>query len=408
MRIMFAVPCYWPSQDGVTIITSYLAQGLAAKGHEVFVLTSAGNGGLQELPEKESHDGVEITRMRIYTRWPLVIRGRDKKSTKKEYRRYIKEYAPDVLVVVCAQTWTLDWIMPYLKELDCVKVFYSHGYSAWKEHYSYGEQIKKRDITGAWINYKCKRYFGSLYKKLGLFDRVIYLSEDSNAAVYADKYGLKNGRILKNAIDDRFFEKDMLHALEEKECISYLYVANYNQNKNQEMLIQAFSAAKLGKSRLILVGFEKNAYYDYLQELIREKLSDQPDKEVVFYTHVSRESVIDLYRISDVFVCSSRSEIYPIVAHEAAATAMPIISTNVGIYGKIKGAYIVENLKQMQEAMELLYYDAEERSRRGRAAYGWVCGQGCRIQDKVDWFEKDLMVSRRKRDADKELGLRNV
>lgn len=397
MRIMFAVPCYWPSQDGVTIITSYLAQGLAAKGHEVFVLTSAGNGGLQELPEKESHEGVEIARMRVYTRWPLVIRGRDKKSTKKEYRKYIKEYAPDALIVVCAQTWTLDWIIPFLKEIDCVKVFYSHGYSAWKEQYSYRDQLKKRNVIGVWINYKCKRYFDRLHQQLKLFDRVIYLSEDSNAAVYADKYGLMNGKILKNAIDDRFFNEDMMHVFEEKECISYLFVANYNQNKNQEMLIQAFAAANLGKSRLILVGFEENDYYDHLQKIIHETLSGQPDKEVIFYTHVSREKVIDLYRSSDVFVCSSQSEIYPIVAHEAAATAMPIISTNVGIYGKIDGAYIVENQRQMQEAMEELYYDAKERVRRGRAAHDWVCGQGCRIQDKVDCFEKDLLYNREKK-----------
>lgn len=390
MRILFAVPCYWPSQDGVTIITSYLAEGLAEKGHEVSVVTSAGNGGLQVLPEKETHEGVEITRMRIYTRWPLKIRGRDRKSTRKEYLRYVREYAPDVLVVVCAQAWTLDWLLPYLKTLDCVKVFYSHGYSAWKEEYSYKEWIRRRNIVGVWSVYKCKKYFDSLYRHIRLFDRAIYLSEDSNAAVYAEKHGLTNGRILKNAVDDRFFSEDMRHAREEKECVAYLFVANYNQNKNQEMLIRAFAAAKIGKSRLALVGFEENAYYAFLQELIGKELAGQKDKEVLFYTHISRESVIDLYRTSDVFVCPSRSETYSIVAHEAAATGMPIISTDVGIYSRITGAYIVDGLTQMQEAMEALYYDAEERERRGRAAYEWVCGQNCRIQDKVDWLEQDI------------------
>lgn len=397
MRIMFAVPCYWPSQDGVTIITSYLAQGLAAKGHDVFVLTSTGNGGLQELSEHESHEGVEIARMRIYTRWPLVIRGRDRKSTRKEYRKQIREYAPDVLIVVCAQTWTLDWIIPCLKDIDCIKVFYSHGYSAWKENYSYAEQLKKRNIIGAWIAYKCKRYYDRLYQHIRLFDRVIYLSEDSNAAEYAQRHGLTNGRVLKNAIDDRFFDDNIMHSFEAKECISYLFVANYNQNKNQEMLIRALSAAKIGKSRLILVGFEENAYYDHLQQLIREELSAQKDKEVLFYTHVSREKVIDLYRMSDVFVCSSKSEIYPVVAHEAAATGMPIISTNVGIYSRINGAYIVNNLSQMTKAMEDLYYNVEERARRGKEAYDWVCGQGCRIQDKVDWLERDLLDNMNKK-----------
>lgn len=390
MRIMFAVPCYWPSQDGVTIITSYLAQGLAAKGHQVFVLASAGNGGLQELPEREVHEGVEIVRMRIYTRWPLTIRGRDKNSTKKEYRRHIREFAPDVLVVVCAQTWTLDWVIPYLKELDCVKVFYSHGYSAWKEQYAFKEQLRKRNVVGAWIEYRSRRYFDSLHRWVRLFDRAIYLSEDSNAAVYAEKYGLTNGRILKNAIDDRFFQEEMRHTYEEKECMQFLFVANYNRNKNQEMLIRAFAGAKTGKSRLNLVGFEENEYYDYLQELIRHKLSGQQEKEVVFHTHVSREEVIGLYRTSDVFVCSSRSEIYPIVAHEAAAAGMPIISTDVGMYGKITGAWIVKDEEAMREAMESLSHSAPERARRGKAVYDWVCGQGCRIQDKVEWFEQDL------------------
>ncbi|MDE5937904.1 MAG: glycosyltransferase family 4 protein [Lachnospiraceae bacterium] len=390
MRIMFAVPCYWPSQDGVTIITSYLAEGLVAKGHEVFVLTSAGDGGRQILPEEDNHAGVKIRRMRVHTRWPLFIRGRDQKSTKGVYRKAVKDFAPDVLVVVCAQTWTLDWIMPCLKKLDCVKVFYSHGYSAWKPEISCGCFLKKRDIVGAWAAYRAKRYYKRLYRYIRLFDRAIYLSEDSNAAVYAEQFGLTNGRVLKNAIDDRFFGEEMRHGYEEKACVSYLFVANYNQNKNQEMLIRAFAAAEIGKSRLILVGFEENTYYEHLREVIGETLHGQPDKEVRFCIRYDREKVIDLYRTSDVFTCSSLSENYPIVAHEAAAVGMPVISTNVGIYDRIDGAYIVEDAAQMTRAMEELYYDAGERARRGQAAYEWVCGQGCRIRDKVDWMERDM------------------
>ena len=118
--------------------------------------------------------------------------------------------------------------------------------------------------------------------------------------------------------------------------------------------------------------------------------------------------MIDLYRTSDVFVCSSRSEIYPVVAHEAAATGMPIISTDVGMYGKISGAWIVKDEEQMREAMESLYGSAQERARRGMAACEWVRGQGCRVQDKVEWFEQDLLFNRRKRDENKELDLRDV
>ena len=128
MRIIIASPSYWPSQDGVTIITSYLAEGLAARGHEVTVLTSAGNGGLQELPHREIHGGVDIIRMRINVQWPLIIKGRDKESTKQVYFHHIKQNKPDALIVVCSQTWTLDWLLSDLKKITCAKIFYSHGY----------------------------------------------------------------------------------------------------------------------------------------------------------------------------------------------------------------------------------------------------------------------------------------
>jgi glycosyltransferase involved in cell wall biosynthesis len=125
--------------------------------------------------------------------------------------------------------------------------------------------------------------------------------------------------------------------------------------------------------------------------VIRETLAGQPEKEVVFRIHISREEVLETYRDCDVFVCSSKSEIYPIVAHEAAAAAMPIISTDVGMYRQISGACIVNGTGEMTSAMEKLYHHPEERARRGGEAYEWVCGQGCRIQDKVDWLEQDLL-----------------
>ncbi|MGN0278015.1 MAG: glycosyltransferase family 4 protein [Lachnospiraceae bacterium] len=393
MRIMIAVATYWPSQDGVANITGYLAEGLAAKGHDLFVLTSERNDSREMLPIQESHNHVNIVRMRVCTRWPLWIKGLDKTSSSKAYREHIRKYRPDVLIVVCSQTWTFDWIIPYLQELDCVKVFYSHGYSMWQEKYSYADAYKNGRLLGVRIAYKCKKYYDNLYKYIRQFDRTIYISEAGEAAVYAEKHGLTNGRILKNAIDDRFYEDDMIHDYYEKGILRYLFVANYNENKNQEMLIRAFEKADIGKSQLILVGYEENEYYKHLNDIIGE-LEDKlklKDKEIVFHTHISREKVIDLYRTSDVFVCSSKTETYSIVAHEAAATGMPIISTDVGIYSKIAGAYIIKDTEQMAHAMEDLYDHEAERRRRGTAVREWIQGEGCRVQDKVEWLEKDLL-----------------
>lgn len=183
--------------------------------------------------------------------------------------------------------------------------------------------------------------------------------------------------------------------------IRFLFVANYGENKNQEMLIRAYAKAGIDKSELIFAGFEKNPYYEKLEKLSEECLKDQEKKKIVLNAHLKREEILDLYRTADVFVCSSKSETWSIVAHEAAAAAMPIISTDVGVYGEIEGAFIVQNEEEMQEAMEKLYYSFEERKRRGEAAYRWLCTKGCRIEDKVDWLEKELLALRERR---KEVG----
>lgn len=392
MRIFFAVPSYWPSQDGVANITGYLAEGLAKKGHEVLVFTSSGNGGLQELPHKEKHEGVAIERMRVYVRWPLKLQGRDRESTQKVYIDRVKAYQPDILIVVCSQTWTFDWMIPYLDKLKCPKVFYSHGYSKWMDKYTYKEQLLKRNILGVWEQYLCKRYYNNLYKYVQKYDLAIYLSDQNNAVKYARLHELTNGKILENAIDDVFFESGMRHKYLDKgqKEVCFLFVANYSKNKNHEMMIEAYSRAKIGKSSLIFAGFEENDYSLYLREYASNVIEKDSKKKVIFHIHLEREQVIELYRRADIFVCPSKSETWSIVAHEAAAAAMPIISTDVGIYSEISGAVIVSNVEGMKAAMERLYFNPEERRQRGEAAYKWVCTRRCRTKDKIEWLDHEL------------------
>lgn len=398
MRILFAVPSYWPSQDGVANITGYLAQGLAKRGHEVRIITSSGNGGLQELPKEESYEGVFIERMRIYVQWPAKLKGRDLESTKEAYRKRIMTYQPDVLIVVCSQTWTLDWLISCLDRIECPKIFYSHGYSKWMDKYPYREKLKKRNVVGAWHLYLCKRYYDKLYRVIAKFERAIYLSDTNNAFQYAKKHGLENGIVLENAIDDAFYEEKMQHVYSAKSEdatgtseISYLFVANFNENKNHEMLIRAYANAKIGKSRLVFAAFEENEYSEYLRKLTTALFQTQSEKKVFFYVHLPREEIIDLYRTCDVFVCPSKSEQYPIVAHEAAATAMPIISTDVGMYREISGVKIVHGQQEMKEALELFYYHPSEREKSGMAAKAWFAGRHCRISDKIDRMEQELL-----------------
>lgn len=392
MRIMFAVPTYWPSQDGVSNITGYLAEGLVGRGHDVLCFTGVGNDDQHDCPVTENHNGVLIERMNVYVRWPLRMKGRDEKSTQNTYLARVKSYQPDVLIVVCSQTWTFDWIKDALEQIPCPKVFYCHGYSKWSEHYAYWDKLKHRNVLGVWEEYLCDRYYKRLYRYLAEFDLAIYLDKNNSAVQYAKEHRLTNGKILENAIDDAFFKEKMKHSfsLEKKECIRYLFVANYNENKNQKMLIDAYADAKIGRSELIFAGYRDNEYLKYLKEYAKQILADKPDKKVIFHVHLEREQVIDLYRTADIFTCSSKSETWSIVAHEAAATAMPIISTEVGIYGEMDGVILAHTIDEMRSAIESLYHDPVERKRRGETVYRWLCTRNCRVEDKIDWLETEL------------------
>ena len=229
---MFSVATYWPFQDGVAHVTKYLAEGLAKRGHQVFVYTSTGNKNRLDIPLIEEHNGVEIERIRVYTRWPIRLKGLDSRSNPVHYFRRIKEFAPDVLVVVCAQTWTFDWIIPYLEQIKCKKVFFSHGFSSLKEKYNIKEELIKRNFVNAYIEYKEKVYFKKLYQYIEKFDKAIYISDIEKGYQYVLEHGLKNGIILENAIEEQFLSNIMQHDNNKNETEEFqiLCVDNYNEN----------------------------------------------------------------------------------------------------------------------------------------------------------------------------------
>ncbi|MDE6846804.1 MAG: glycosyltransferase family 4 protein [Lachnospiraceae bacterium] len=393
MRIMFAVPSYWPSQDGVACITKYLAEGLAGRDHEVLIYTSAGNGGLQILPEHEEHERVSIERTRVYVRWPLKLKGRDDKSTPAKYYERVCSFKPDVLIVICAQTWTLDWIIPYLDEIKCVKVFYSHGYSQLSKKDHVWEPLKRRNLPGVYENWKIKRYYQKLYRTLRKFDLAVYLSELNNSYLYSEEHKLTNGKILENAVEDVFLSEDIKHSAESflRPDIQFLYVANYNDNKNQDMLLEAFCKAKIENATLQMAGFEENDYLEMMRSHLAQWMPEDSEKNVVFNVHLTREQICELYKTSDVFVCTSKSENCPIVHCEAAASGMAVISTNVGDVSLKDGIILVDDKEQLQQAMERLYHDRQELIERGRRLRAYMMGRKCRIEDKVDWLEEELM-----------------
>src|SRR5687767_9355908 len=61
MRVLFVNRFYWPETPATGQLLTDLAESLAARGHDVTVVTSRGDGTLRS---EETHRGVRIRRVR--------------------------------------------------------------------------------------------------------------------------------------------------------------------------------------------------------------------------------------------------------------------------------------------------------------------------------------------------------
>ena len=49
MKIVFTTHTYYPEKNGVQVVTEYLAEGLAKKGHEVHIITEMLSGVIKKI-----------------------------------------------------------------------------------------------------------------------------------------------------------------------------------------------------------------------------------------------------------------------------------------------------------------------------------------------------------------------
>lgn len=387
MKIMFLAISYWPSQDGVSQVTQYLAEGLAKK-HEVHVVAS-----LSSFNRGEVHKNVRIDRVRARrNRYTSRIQGE-----KADAKRYILEYQPDVLIVVSVQSWGYDWFKGELDRLPGKKVLLTHGASCLRE-YSVWEQIKKlrpsRKILADVVRINNERYWKkykeNLPRDMAKYDLVAYLFEGEKLQSYMEHAGLKNGMILENATEDSFFDRKAYQVDKNKEVV-FINVSNYEGRKNQKILLNAFGGANLPHARLVLIGSEENEYY---HELVNMKTAFERNahfhSKIDIWVSIPRAKVLELYKEADIYVSASSWEAMSISVCEAAAGGLQILSTDVGHVSKIPGVRLFETEEELAQLMIWAYENPDARRENGMYTNAYA-EENYRIQKKVDMLEERIM-----------------
>jgi glycosyltransferase involved in cell wall biosynthesis len=92
MRILYHADHYWPHLGGVETVLRHLAEGVAARGHEVMVVANQLNG----VPDQETRAGVKVHRLLMNP--PLLQKNLPQVvACLKQYERLRAEFQPDVV-----------------------------------------------------------------------------------------------------------------------------------------------------------------------------------------------------------------------------------------------------------------------------------------------------------------------
>ncbi len=157
-------------------------------------------------------------------------------------------------------------------------------------------------------------------KVLKKFDKIITIARWEEP--YLKKLGVKREKILyiPNGIPDEFF-KNKVKPLKGK---TVLFLGRIHPIKNLELLIKAFSKAKLkfSQSKLLLVGPEEAEYKQQLQLLIGK------DPSIKFLGPIyNLKKKINKLQEADIFVLPSKREAMPQALLEAMALGKIVIAS---------------------------------------------------------------------------------
>lgn len=374
MKVIFTVHSYYPMKDGVSTVTTYMAEGLAKKGHEVIVVTP----GYRNAKEEE-HNGVTIRRVEIYN-IHTIYRG-DKVAYQKMMKDLTKD--ADALICVCMQTPTTEFLYPIFDEIKCKKILYMHGMIEFRfdrlSFASFSAFVHRlwnivRYKIGAEIN---RKYFAQ-------YEHVIQLYEEDYATKYFKKHYGIDSEIIGNAADDVFFK----NVDKKPETGKYaICVANYLEGKNQEMLIRAIYKAQTSGLKLVLIGSEETPYLKKLEALNKKFADKAGENRVELLVRVTREETVEYIRNAAMYLFGSKGEKFPMAIVEAIVSGVPYISTDVGCVRMLPGGVISNTVTEMAYWIDKFMDDEMIRMKYGAEGYSY--GQeNLTIGPKVDKLEE--------------------
>ena len=364
MRILHVTPYYRPAYafGGVVRSAEGMAKALAARGHELTVLTTDALSPGQSYagPRDEILDAVRV--LRCANALP-VLRARLNLSTPLGMRGLAGEALASADIVHLHELRTLEnlLVMPLAARKETPVALSPHGTldlrtgrgafkRAWDRLLGAGLAKRVDHVIALTANEASQAR--SHWARLGAMDQTTGFSIVPN--------GVELGEFSSLPPAADFRERHGLGA-----APTVLYMGRLQARKGVDLLIEAFRAADVSESRLLIAGPDEGL-------LPRLKRLAAGDERISFAGYLDGSARLQAFAAADVFALPARGEGQSMAALEAMAAGLPALLSpgcNMDEVAAAGAGYVVEaTVEAFADKLGDLLRQAELRREMGRRA----------------------------------------
>ena len=361
MKILIASDLHWPVLNGVATFSRNLAQGLAARGHEVIVIAPSQDG----KKSIEVDGDYTIYRVRS-TIFPFYQNFRISPTPQLEVRKIIQEFQPDIIHIQMLM-WIGQAAMYFGRRYSIPIVTTSHAMAD-----NLLDNLRKMEALSRPVAYMLNDYGRRFHSRADVITSPTK-SGIKSFGKHVDKVTAPI-KIISNGVnlseytpakpDPAIYEKYGLPT--DKPIVTY--IGRVDAEKHLSVLVDAFrTVLEHVDAHLLIVG--AGIDLELLVDLADEYgIADR----VTFTGRVSDEDKMKLEHVGALYAISSPAELQSIATLEAMACGKPVVAVDAGALGELchdgKNGYLFEldDADGMAEGIVKILKDKKLRTRFGK------------------------------------------
>ncbi len=380
MKILIASDLHYPTINGVATFSRNLAQGLAARGHEVLVIAPSQTG-----KKCKEVDGNYVIVRTVSVPFPFYQNFRISLNPAREVKKIITDFDPDVIHIQMLM-WIGQAAMKYGIKYGIPVVTTNH---AMPENLM--DNLRLLAPVSRPINYILKAYGARFHSKAD------YITMPTQSAI--DMFNVEKidtpMEAVSNGIDlSRFTAGEAPADLYERFNIPknqpiISYVGRLDAEKHLPVLMRAFVRVKsvMPHVHLLIVGdgTERPLLHNMAHDL-------GVSRDVTLTGRVSDEDLTNLHKVGTVFCMPSPAELQSIATLEAMASGQPVVAVDAGALGELcqneRNGYLCEQDNDEMIAEGLLTILQDEALRTEMSKESLAIAGTHDIQTTLARFEK--------------------